>query len=278
MNSIGAKRWLKRWAARTIWAYGPDALLARLHCIGVIPGTTLMFHSSWLPFNGFQGEPADVVRVLKRAVGKNGLLIMPSMPYHNMSSAQWLAQGKPMNVRRSPSMMGLISEVFRRSEGVVRSLSPTHPLLAWGGDANWFIAGHDTCEYPFGADSPFQRLTDRNALILGFDAPFSTFTYTHYVEDTLEEVLPIPLYENSPMKASVTDNNGRTFNTSVKVISSIANKQRREHRLESYLRSKNLLRESKIGNTKLNYINSFQLMYGALELVKSGIHFFDNLN
>ena len=29
-------------------------------------------------------------------------------------------------------MMGILSESFRRSAGVERSLSPSHPLLAWG--------------------------------------------------------------------------------------------------------------------------------------------------
>jgi hypothetical protein len=141
----------------------------------------------------FQGKPADVVRALKAAVGEGGLLVMPSMPYHNMSSAQWLAKGKPMNVLRSPSMMGLVSEVFRRSEGVQRSLSLTHPLLAWGRDAAAFVEGHERAERSFGDASPFARLLARDALILGFDAPFSTFTYTHFVEDQLADTLPFPL-------------------------------------------------------------------------------------
>ena len=123
---------LKALAAKTVWAYGPEDVVKKLRQCGVAPGTTLIVHSSWLQYNGFRGKPADLVKALKAAVGAEGLLVMTSMPYHNMSSAQWLAKGKPMNVRRSPSMMGLVSEVFRRSEGVVRSLSATHPLLAWG--------------------------------------------------------------------------------------------------------------------------------------------------
>ena len=34
-------------------------------------------------------------------------------------------------------------------------------------------------------------------MILGFDAPFSTFTYTHFVEDQLAH-LALPLYEAGP--------------------------------------------------------------------------------
>ena len=49
------KQELKRIAARTFWAYGSDELVKRLRQCGVVPGTTLMLHSSWNPFGGFQG-------------------------------------------------------------------------------------------------------------------------------------------------------------------------------------------------------------------------------
>lgn len=115
INTLKAR--LKTLVAKTIWSYDADALLKYLRKIGVQPGATLMVHSSWQHYNGFKGKPSELVDALKRAVGEQGLLVMTSMPYHNMSSAEWLAKGKPMNVRRSPSMMGLVSEVFRRSKG-----------------------------------------------------------------------------------------------------------------------------------------------------------------
>ena len=183
MNQAAFKSTVKGWLARTLWAYGPDKLIRQLRQIGVTEGSTLVVHSSWLPHNGFRGKPADLVKALKAAVGESGLLVMTSLPYQNMSSAQWLASGKPMNVRRSPSMMGLVSEVFRRSEGVRRSLSATHPLLAWGRDAERFVEGHENTDRPFGAGSPFARILERDAIVLGFDAPFSTFTFHMYVED-----------------------------------------------------------------------------------------------
>jgi hypothetical protein len=35
----------------------PDELVTRLRKIGVTPGSTLMFHSSWRPHNGFRASP-----------------------------------------------------------------------------------------------------------------------------------------------------------------------------------------------------------------------------
>ena len=233
---------LKALAATTLWAWGPDTLVRVLARCGVTAGSTLVVHSSWLPYNGFRGKPADLVRALKNAVGPEGLLVMTSMPYHNMTSAEWLGREKAMDVRRSPSMMGLISEVFRRSPGVVRSLSATHPLLAWGNRAEDFVAGHQDSDRPFGPDSPFARLLERDALILGIDAPFSSFTFTHFVEDYLADTLPVALYVPELRRGIVVDQAGVVHEQWVRVLSEEANALRREERLVERLSTVGVLR------------------------------------
>ncbi|WP_083518258.1 AAC(3) family N-acetyltransferase [Dechloromonas denitrificans] len=261
---------------KTIWAYGSEEVVRQIRKCGLESGTTLVVHSSWHQHNGFRDKPADLIKALKTAVGNNGLLVMTSMPYHNMSSAEWLAKGKPMNVRRSPSMMGLVSEVFRRSEGVHRSLSATHPLLAWGKDAQDFISGHQDTDRPFGPQSPFSKLLERNALILGFDAPFSTFTFTHFVEDHLVDSLPTPLYEPELLAGKVVDYDGNESTQWLRVISPLANKQRREERLIAQLESSQALHRGRIGNTALVWIRAQALLTGAQKLALEGTHFFDH--
>ena len=71
---------------RTVWSYDGDALVRTLAGMGVVQGDTLMVHSSWLAHNGFRGKASDAVASLKRVVGPSGLLVMPSLPYHNMST------------------------------------------------------------------------------------------------------------------------------------------------------------------------------------------------
>lgn len=270
------KHLAKDFLTKTIWAYGPDEVIRQIRKCGLEPGATLVVHSSWHQHNGFRGKPADLIKALKTAVGKDGMLVMTSMPYHNMSSAEWLAKGKPMNVRRSPSMMGLVSEVFRRSEGVHRSLSATHPLLAWGKDAQDFISGHQDTDRPFGPQSPFTELLERNALILGFDAPFSTFTFTHFVEDHLVDTLPTPLYEPDLRAGKVVDYEGNESTQWLRVISPLANKLRREERLVAQLESSQVMLRGRIGNTALIWIRAQALLTGARKLASDGAHFFDH--
>lgn len=275
MNHAAFKSTVKGWLARTLWAYGPDQLIRQLRRIGVTEGSTLVVHSSWLPHNGFRGKPADLVKAFKAAVGESGLLVMTSLPYQNMSSAQWLASGKPMNVRRSPSMMGLVSEVFRRSTGVHRSLSATHPLLAWGRDAERFVEGHEKTDRPFGAGSPFARILERDAIVLGFDAPFSTFTFHMYVEDQFADRLPVPLYEPERHSGKVIDHAGTESLQSVRVPSALANRHRRLDRIVARHEQNGALRRARLGNTQLVWIRATAMLQGVKELLDSGQPFYD---
>lgn len=265
----------KRWVVRHWLAYDERALRACLARIGVRSGDTLMVHSSWRALNGFQGTPAQFCAVLRDAVGDSGLLVMPSLTYHNQSSAEFLASGKPMDVRRSPSAMGLLSEVFRRGKGVLRSLSPTHPLLAGGHDAAQFIAGHERTDRPFGPDSPFARLLERDSLILCVDTGFESITFTHYVEDRLADTLAVPLYEPEPMPGTVIDREGNRIDCPTRVLSREANRLRREARLIDHLQRNRLLHARRLGNTRFTWIRATDLLAGAGQLVASGRHFFD---
>ena len=68
-------------------------------------------------------------RVFLDVLGPTGNLLMVSLPYRS-SSLQYLSTLKCFDVRKTPSMMGLVSAYFRRRAGVLRSLHPTHPVLA----------------------------------------------------------------------------------------------------------------------------------------------------
>ncbi len=257
-------------------SYGDQDLTRFLDKVGVRPGDSLMLHSSWRELNGYSGKPANFCAALRSYLGPEGLLVMPSLTYHNMSSAEFLATGKPMDVRRSPSAMGLLTEVFRRGKGVVRSLSPTHPLLACGADAANFIEGHAATDRPFGPDSPFSRLLDRNAMLLCLDCGFSSITFTHCVEDRLQTTLPFPLYEADPMPAVSIDRDGNRIETKVRVLSREANRLRREARLVAHLTQNGTLRQARLGNSRFTWIRASDLAAGAQALATQGAHFFDS--
>lgn len=264
-------------AAIVRWFLGYDAttLEKTLLKLGLRPGDSLMVHASWLPNNGFRGKPLDFINALKTTLGPHGLLAMTSLTYQNESSRRFLERGEAMNVRRSPSQMGLLTEVFRRGRDTRRSLSPTHPILAAGEKAEAFLEGHEHCQVPFGAHSPFDRLREWGGKILTVDAPFSTITYTHYLENRIAEALPFPLYETETMQGTVIDYEGRRFEVPVKVLSDQANRLRREARLVAELDKAQLIRRTRVGNTRLMLIDARRMADHVEAWVAAGGSFFD---
>src|SRR5690348_3742959 len=103
------RQFIERLAVRTLFSFDADDVVSRLRMFGVEEGDTLMVHASWRSGNGFKGRPLEMIGALQRSVGAGGLLVMPSLTYHNKTSREFLASGVPMDVRRSPSRMGLLT-------------------------------------------------------------------------------------------------------------------------------------------------------------------------
>lgn len=265
---------LKELVVRYLFSYKSDLLIATLRSMGLHSGDVLMVHSSWLPNNGFIGRPADMINALKAVVGPLGVLTMPSLTYQNQSSSEFLVESKPMDVRRSPSRMGLLSEVFRRSQDVVRSLSPTHPILAWGDRAEGFVAGHEQVEKPFGMHTPFSRLLEWKGKILTIDAPFSTITFCHYLEDRIADNLPFDLYESEPVTGVVVDYEGCQIEVPTRVLSKTANMLRRDAWLETEMMRRGILCHRKIGNTRLMLLDTIAMVEVVEEMYTEGRSFF----
>lgn len=253
-SSAQLKSRFKPLIVRYLLGFDSGKFIRAIQELGVSPGDVIMLHSSWSQYNGYRGRPADLIRSLMDYLGPDGVLIMPSLSYQNQSSKDFLLAGTPMDVRRSPSRMGLLSEVFRRGKDVVRSLSPTHPLLAWGNRAEELLAGHERCPVPFGKASPFDKLLSWNGKILTLDAPFSTITYTHFLEDRISENLDFPFYEPEAMPGSVVDYDGNRLEIPVRVIGGLANRLRCEQRLVQVLEDDGIIKKARVGNTRLMLI------------------------
>jgi len=244
--------------------------------LGLRPADNVMIHASWQSLNGFKGRPVDMINTLKQLVGSSGLLVMPSLTYQNESTREYLLRKKSMNIRRTPSMVGLLSEVFRRGKDVKRSLSSTHSLVAWGDKKNDFVADHEGCLVPFGIGSPFNKLLELNGKILTIDAPFSTITFTHFLEDRISPVLAFPLYDDEPMIGKVIDYEGVLHEIPVKVLAKQANALRREQVLIDELNKQGIIHRKKVGNTQLMLIDCKTMTECVDEMVRKGNLFFDS--
>jgi aminoglycoside N3'-acetyltransferase len=236
--------------------------------MGIAAGDTVLLHSAYRSTNGFRGTPSDVIGVLRDLIGESGTLAMMSMPY-TTSTKEYLASGPVFDVRRTPSHMGIITEIFRRS-GAMRSLSPTHPILAAGAGAESYLAHHSECRYPCGPGSPFERMLHANAKVLFFDLPFVAFTFFHYIEHRLQDRLPFPLYEEAPMIARYLDYDGRAREAEVFVFTDEAIKRRRVAVIAGGTRRTGKSSWSRIGNTRLVLTTMADALDTTLRLADAG--------
>jgi aminoglycoside N3'-acetyltransferase len=128
--------------------------------------------------------------------------------------------------------------------------------------------------YSCGEGSPFEKILKLNAEALFFDVPFWTMTFFHFLEDKFKDLSPVKLYDDEPIESTVIDSNGAKITVKTYVFSEMARKSRSARVLDHSLRSRDLMKTAKIGNTKLILVNLSDVVDCAHELVNAGMHFY----
>ncbi|MFN0305856.1 MAG: AAC(3) family N-acetyltransferase [Burkholderiales bacterium] len=233
--------------AETWRSYQSDDLLAALRSVGIHSGDSVMLHSAFGREYGYRGSADSLTDVFVDAVGPTGHLLMVSLPYRS-ASIDYIRSGRPFDVRHTPSMMGIVSELFRRRDDVIRSLHPTHPILVRGPRAQWFVDEHPDCLYPCGPGTPFDRLAEVDGKAVFFNVPFDTYTFFHYLEHLIAPHLPFSLYMNEPFTVPIIDRDGRSRMVTTFVFAPEAIRRRRFAVLDTQMRRRGLLARRRIGN------------------------------
>lgn len=170
------------------YAFDMAELKDALHTMGVGQGQVILIHSSFDAFVGFKGKASDVIELLEELTGAEGTLLMPSLPFGG-TALDYIKSGKVTDISRTPSRNGLLTELFRRQKGTLRSIHPTHPVLARGPHAESMLADHEHATTPCGEHSPFAKLMDEDGKILFLGTDIETMTFFHYLEERFENRL-----------------------------------------------------------------------------------------
>lgn len=171
----------------------------------------LMVHSSvnhMAPM--FTGTPIELLHELMAFCGPRRTLAMPAFFFGGAADADVVAaftREPRFDVRRTPSQMGMLTELFRRTKGVRQSLHPTHRIAALGPLADDLTAGHETASSTFGPGTPFDFMARRDTLIIGLGKPFEILTQVHHAEALLGERFPVPS-EEIPVPVTLRDERG----------------------------------------------------------------------
>jgi aminoglycoside N3'-acetyltransferase len=160
----------------------------------------LMVHSSFdclLPM--YKGTAKDLIAALVDFCGPERTLVMPSfvMGGRTYDSSTYF-RDRPFDVRRTPSEMGMIAEIFRKTPNVLRSLHPTCSVCALGPLAKEMTAGHHVSETGLSPDSPFGVMTRRRTAILGLGVEYyRCLTHAHTATHQMGDEFPIKFTNKS---------------------------------------------------------------------------------
>jgi aminoglycoside 3-N-acetyltransferase len=264
----------RRGVVRLFLSYGSDELVEALHKAGVEPGDSIMLHSAFEPHHGFRGSVEEAIDAFLEALGPQGNLLMVSLPYRT-SSLDYLSKLKCFDVRKTPSAMGLVSEFFRRRDGVLRSAHPTHPILASGSRSEWFIEGHEQCLYPCGPGTPFEKLLQVGGKAVFFNVPFAYFTFFHYLEHHVSANLNFPLYHEPPFDVPVINGRGEKILVRTTVFTNQVIQRRRFEVLEGWLWRQQVIRKTRVGASTLLTADLKDVVRAVDEMTKRGVFFYD---
>jgi aminoglycoside N3'-acetyltransferase len=172
----------------------------------------LMVHSSMAHLCPmFTGTVFDLLAALTELAGNRRTLAMPTFFFGGSDNdvETHYRRSPVFDERMTPSEMGLLSEMFRRSAGVRRSLHPTHSVCARGPLAEEIVRRHHLCGNTFGDDSPFEVMSRHRTVIVGLGVHYwRVLTQVHCAEDILGERFPVPRDVRPPLPVTLIARDG----------------------------------------------------------------------
>lgn len=187
---------------KTTETFTKDDLMNQLKDMGLVSSDTILIHSSMKAIGNVDGG-ADTVLDALMEFFSDGLLLLPTHTWKTVNDANPV-----FDPASTPSCVGLLTNMFMKRAGVIRSLHPTHSMAGCGKDAAQYLSGEEYCNTPCTPGGCYDRLRERNAKILLIGVGHERNTFIHSVE----EVLNIPhRLSDMPMKLHtvMTDGNVR---------------------------------------------------------------------
>ncbi|HWY38500.1 MAG TPA: peptidoglycan bridge formation glycyltransferase FemA/FemB family protein [Bacteroidia bacterium] len=242
---------------------------------GIIKGDTILVHSSLSKIGNVQEGSKTVIEALLEQVGSEGNVIMPAYSYVDSMENTAKIPDYIFNPASSPSIVGKITEEFRKFPGVKRSLHPTHSVCAYGPGADMITEGHFSAGTNFGRNTPFHKIRELKGKIVGLGINIGPVTIYHSIEDFFPELFRgVYLPEPAPLKVLV---NGKEKIRMVFIhnpsfhADRIDKNEKIEDWLSNHFREKGILHESEFGNGQIWWMDIQQLFDELIALRKKKI-------
>ena len=152
-----------------------------LSTLGLPQDAMVMVHSSLNAFGHVEGGAQTVIDALLSYLSPDGTLLMPALSYVHTHQHQ-----STFDIRNTPSCVGIIPETFRKMDGVIRSMHPTHSVCGMGKRAQELLTHHHKDHTPCGEHSPFHLLPKVDGYVLMLGCGLRPNTSFHAIEELVE--------------------------------------------------------------------------------------------
>lgn len=159
--------------------YNKQQLKDQLESMGLKGDETILIHSSMKSIGEVDGG-ADTVLDAWMEYFKDGLLLLPTHTWKTVN-----ADNPVYNPQTTPSCVGLLTNMFMKRDGVIRSLHPTHSMAGYGKSAAEYLAGEEYNNTPCTPGGCYDRLRDAGGKVLLVGVGHERNTYIHSVEEVL---------------------------------------------------------------------------------------------
>ena len=131
-----------------------------------------------------------VLPILLEIVGRSGTLLFPCNSVSG-GAREYLRREEIFDVRNDVTVMGLLPELARRSQGAIRSMHPINSVVAIGKHAKELVRDHSESIYPCGELSPYYKIVQYEGLIVGLGIGITDLSFVHCVEDIWQDRFPL---------------------------------------------------------------------------------------
>lgn len=159
--------------------YTKETFIRDLKNMGLTGTETIMIHSSMKAIGEVE-KGADTVIDAFMEFFQEGLLLLPTHTWAQMSK-----EYATFDPATEPACVGILPNIFRQREGVLRSLHPTHSIAAYGKNAAEYIKGEENATTPCPPGGCWDRLREVNAKILLLGVTHGRNTFIHSVDEAL---------------------------------------------------------------------------------------------
>lgn len=233
--------------------------------LGVKQGDILLVHGSMKALGQNDLKIEVLIKSIETVLGEKGTLLIPALSYESVDGIK----NDTFSIKDTPSDIGALSECFRKMNGVIRSVHPTHSVCARGRFAKELLENHYLDQTPCGPNSPFRLVNEMGGHILFLGCGLKPNTSMHGIEELVE---PDYLYGETLQYKLFNANREKSYK--YYKTHGFENMEQCYERIEDLLEEGTELKKGKVLEAECYLINAKAMWKKATKALKEDEHYF----